>query len=138
MDDDDIDPVSAPLPETRSTILVIDDDEDWRVALKDWLELEGFRVIGIARGEWTLSAIDLYRPALVVIDNQMPGAQIGLELLPTMRRRWPDLPIVMMTAFGGGVTANEALRRGATLYFDKPFRLADLVGAIRRHLPKGS
>lgn len=129
--------MSVPLPETHSTILVIDDDEAWRVALKDWLEREGFRVVGIARGEWTFAAIDLYRPALVVIDNQMPGPQIGLDLLPVMRQRWPELPIVMMTAFGGRVTADEALRRGATVYFDKPFRLADLVGEIRRHVNPG-
>ena len=68
----------------------------------------------------------------------MPGAQIGLDLLPAMRRRWPDLPIVMMTAFGGRVTADEALRRGATVYFDKPFRLADLVDEIRLHLAPSS
>ncbi|MGH7341033.1 MAG: response regulator [Candidatus Rokuibacteriota bacterium] len=50
----------------------------------------------------------------VVLDNQMPGPAIGLELLPVMRERWPELPIVMMTAFGGRLTADEALRRGAT------------------------
>ena len=118
----------------RPTILVIDDDQDWRAALKDSLEREGFSVVGIARGEWILSAVDLYRPALVVIDNQLAGPVLGLELLPTMRQRWPDLPIVMMTAFGGRVTAEEALRAGATVYFDKPFRVADLVEQIQRHV----
>jgi two-component system response regulator FlrC len=91
-------------------------------------------VVGIARAEWVLSAIDLYRPALVVIDNQLAGPVMGLELLPTMRRRWPDLPIVVMTAFGGRATAEEALRAGATVYFDKPFRVADLVEQIHRHV----
>lgn len=120
--------------DTAPTILVFDDDDTWRTALKDHLEREGFRVVGVARTEWAFSAIDLYRPAVVVIDNQMPGPTVGLELLPAMRQRWPELPIVMMTAFGGRITADEALRRGATAYFDKPFRVADLVGAIRQHI----
>jgi DNA-binding NtrC family response regulator len=117
---------------------VVDDDEAWRTALKDLLEREGFKVVPVARTEWTFPAIDLYRPAAVVIDNQMPGAVAGIELLSPMRARWPELLIVMMTAFGGRLTADEALRRGASVYFDKPFRVADLVGEIRRHLGKAS
>jgi two-component system, NtrC family, response regulator len=119
-------------------ILVVDDDDTWRTALKDLLEGEGFRVIGLARSEWTFPAIDLYHPAAVVLDNQMPGPIAGLELLPTLRERWPELLIVMMTAFGGRLTAAEALRRGANLYFDKPFRVAALVGEIRRHIGQAS
>lgn len=121
-----------------STVLVVDDDEAWRSALKDCLEREGFRVIGVARGEWTFAAIDLYHPAAVILDNQMPGPAIGLDLLPGMRERWPRLPIVMMTAFGGRLTADEAQRRGASAYFDKPFRIDDLVGEIRRQIGERS
>jgi DNA-binding NtrC family response regulator len=116
----------------RPTVLVVDDDEAWRAALKDSLEREGFHVVAVARSEWTLPAIELYRPAVVVIDNIMPGPTIGLDLLPALRRRWPNLPIVMMTAFGGRGTEDEALRQGATAYFDKPFRVADLAGEIHR------
>jgi DNA-binding NtrC family response regulator len=131
---DQKDAVEAEVPDVRArpTVLVVDDDEAWRAALKDSLEGEGFHVIGVARSEWTASAIELYRPAAVVLDNQMPGALIGMDLLPTLRRRWPSMPIVMMTAFGGRGTADEALRQGATVYFDKPFRVAVLVGEIRR------
>lgn len=116
----------------QPTVLVVDDDEAWRAALKDSLEREGFHVVAVARSEWTLPAIELYRPAVVVLDNLMPGPMIGLDLLPSLRRRWPALPIVMMTAFGGRGTAEEALRQGATVYLDKPFRVADLVGEIHR------
>lgn len=114
------------------TVLVVDDDEAWRAALKDSLEREGFHVVVVARAEWTMPAIELYRPAVVVLDNLMPGPTIGLDLLPILRRRWPGLPIVMMTAFGGLGTADEARRQGATAYFDKPFRVATLAGEIHR------
>lgn len=125
-------------PDASLTVLVVDDDEAWRTALKDLLEREGFKVVGVARTEWAFSAVDLYHPAAVVLDNQMPGPVAGLELLPIMRQRWPDLLIVMMTAFGGRFTADEALRKGASVYFDKPFRVADLVAAIRRHIGQRS
>ena len=117
---------------TRPTVLVVDDDDAWRAALKDSLEREGFHVIAVARSEWTLPAIELYRPAVLVLDNVMPGPTLGLDLLPTLHRRWPGLPIVMMTAFGGLGTADEALRQGATAYFDKPFRVSDLAEEIHR------
>lgn len=128
----------TPAQETSPMVLVVDDDEAWRSALKDSLESEGFRVVGVARSEWTFSAIELYRPAAVVLDNQIPGPATGLELLPAMRERWPQLPVVMMTAFGGRLTASEALRRGASAYFDKPFRVAELVGEIRRQIGQPS
>jgi DNA-binding NtrC family response regulator len=123
---------------SRPTVLVVDDDEAWRAALKDSLEREGFHVVAVARSEWTLPAIELYRPAVLVLDNVMPGPTLGLELLPALRRRWPDLPIVMMTAFGGMTTADEARRQGATAYFDKPFRVADLAGEIHRLVEGGA
>jgi len=122
----------VPRPAARPTVLVVDDDEAWRSALKDSLEREGLHVVAVARSEWTLPAVELYRPAVLVIDNLMPGPLLGLDLLPVLRRRWPELPIVMMTAFGGRGTADEAVRKGATAYFDKPFRVADLASEIHR------
>ena len=129
-------PATSRTNPTNPTIVVVDDDEAWRTALKDLLEREGFRVVPLSRTEWTFPAIDLYHPSAVVLDNQMPGPIAGMELLPAMRERWPELLIVMMTAFGGRLTGDEALRRGASVYFDKPFRVADLVGEIRRHIEK--
>lgn len=117
-------------------ILILDDDDAWRAALKDSLEREGFTVVGIARSEWILPALDLYRPALVVLDNLMPGPLVGLELLPTLRGRWPSLPIIMMTAFGGRSTADRALALGADGYFDKPFRIAELIQEIRAQIER--
>lgn len=121
-----------PAPQEAPTLLVVDDDEAWRAALKDSLDAEGFRVIVLARAEWTMSAIELHRPDLVILDNQMPGQFLGLELLPLLCNRWPSLPIIMVSAFGGTLTAGQALRLGAASYLDKPFRIADLVTEIRR------
>jgi CheY-like chemotaxis protein len=59
----------------------------------------------------------------------MPGAR-GLDVLPILRRCCPDVPVVLITAFGGPRTRNTALKLGAAAYLDKPFRVGTLLDAI--------
>lgn len=119
------------MTERAPTILIVDDDAAWRLLLEDTLRREGFRVIGESRGDRVMATIDLHRPEVVVLDNQLPGAT-GLFLLAFLHDRWPDLPVLLMTAFGGPLVAEQAQRVGARRYLDKPFPLADLVGEVRR------
>ncbi|HEX9818853.1 MAG TPA: response regulator [Methylomirabilota bacterium] len=121
----------------RLTVVLVDDDGAWRASLGGWLEAEGMRVIRLARGEWIISALETHRPDLVLLDVHLPGLD-GLEVLETVRRRWPTLPIIVMTAFGGPETAELAQRCGATAYLDKPFRLADLTVHIERIAERGA
>lgn len=120
-------PASGPQP----TVLLADDDGDWRAALKVWLERERLRVVALARGDWVVSAIELHQPDLVILDVNLPGAN-GLDLLATIRSRCPRVPVLVTTAFGGPGLADVARRLGATGYLDKPFPLADLLAEIRR------
>lgn len=112
------------------SVVVVDDDTAWLADLETWLAHEGFQVIGISRGEWVLEAVDFHEPDVVVIDLQLPGVD-GLDILGQLRRRWPGLPVIVMTAFGGADIEQRVRRLGATGYFDKPFRLEHLVAAIR-------
>jgi DNA-binding response OmpR family regulator len=112
------------------SVIVVDDDTAWLADLETWLAHEGFQVVGISRGEWVLEAVDFHEPDVVVVDLQLPGAD-GLEILGQLRRRWPALPVIVMTAFGGADVEERVRRLGATGYFDKPFRLEHLVSAIR-------
>lgn len=116
--------------DTGLTLLVVDDDPAWRDAVKEWLEREGFRAIMLARGDWVVHAVDLHRPDVVVLDVNLPGIT-GLEVLRAVERRWPALPVVVMTAFGGPTVGAEARRLGAVAYLEKPFRMATLVEAVR-------
>ena len=59
----------------------------------------------------------------------MPGLT-GLDLLPMLHRDFPQVPVVLVTAFGGRQVAASALRLGAASYLEKPFRLAQLRDAI--------
>jgi DNA-binding NtrC family response regulator len=113
------------------TLLVVDDDPAWRDALKEWLEREGFRVILLARADWIVPAVELHRPDVILLDVNLPGAS-GLDVLGGLERRWPALPVVIMTAFGGPGIGAEARRLGAVAYLEKPFRMAALVAEIRR------
>jgi CheY-like chemotaxis protein len=73
-------------------------------------------------------------PAAIILDHEMPG-DWGLEILPTLRQRWPAIPVVIITAFGGPKARETATRLGAAAYLDKPFRVADLVSIVRRVAP---
>jgi two-component system, NtrC family, nitrogen regulation response regulator GlnG len=112
-------------------LVVVDDDDSWRGLLETWLDREGCRAIMIARAEWVLQAIDQHHPDVVVLDVELPGGN-GLDVLASLRRRWPSLPVIVMTAFGNAVVADRARRLRADAYLEKPFRLAALVAEIRR------
>ena len=116
-----------------TTVLLVDDDGDWRAALEHWLQGEGMRGIGLGRGEWITSAIDTHRPDVVLLDIHLPGLD-GLQILEVLRLRWPSLPVVVMTAFGGFETGELARRCGATGYLEKPFRMAELMSELARAL----
>lgn len=116
-----------------TTILVVDDDGGWRAALEDWLRGEGMRGIGLGRGEWVTSAVHTHRPDVVLLDIHLPGLD-GLQVLQAIRHRWPDLPVLMMTAFGGREIGDLARQWGATAYLEKPFRMGDLMTELGRVL----
>jgi DNA-binding NtrC family response regulator len=124
-------PVSGAERKPCLTLLVVDDDSAWRDALKEWLEREGFRAVMLARADWIVPAVELHRPDVIVLDVNLPGAS-GLDVLDGLGRRWPALPVVIMTAFGGPGVGNTARRLGAAAYLEKPFRMGILVDEIRR------
>jgi DNA-binding NtrC family response regulator len=112
-------------------VLVVDDDAAWRAAVKTWLEADGFRVVMLGRADWVAHAVEFHHPDVVVLDIHLPGAN-GLDVLDTVGRRWPTLPVIIMTAFGGPAVGDTARRRGAVGYLEKPFRMTRLVHEIRR------
>ena len=114
-----------------ATILIVDDDTEWLADLNNWLGHDGFHAVGISRGEWVVEAVDFHEPDVVVLDIHLPGSD-GLAILGQLHRRRPDIPVIVMTAFGGFDVENRARMLGAAAYFDKPFRVSDLVSALRR------
>ena len=111
------------------TVLIVEDDSEMRALLRDVLEREGHRVIDRASGRGLASLVERERFDVVVLDKEMPGTN-GLDLLAFLRHRLPGVPVVFITAFGGPAVADEAARRGAFSYIEKPFRVSAIVDAI--------
>lgn len=101
-----------------------------RLLLRDWLERDGYHVLDEPSADRLLSVARASRLDVVILDKEMPGRG-GLDVLPAFRRQWPEVPVILITAFGGSAVAQEALRLGAHTYLEKPFQLRALREAVR-------
>src|ERR1039458_9577054 len=95
-----------------ASILVIDDEAGIRESLEVLLTLEGYGVKMANDGEQGLRMLELENFDLVLLDLALPG-QSGLELLPQIKERQPELPVIMITAYGTVDNVVEAVRAGA-------------------------
>jgi CheY-like chemotaxis protein len=97
--------------------------------LREVLTEGGFRIAEAATSEELVGLAPRVEPAAIILDHHMPGAR-GLDVLPLLRRCCPDVPVVLITAFGGPRTRDTALKLEAAAYLDKPFRVGTLLDAI--------
>ena len=116
-------------PRPAARVLVVDDDDEMRILLRRTLEFDGYEVTERDRGTHVLEALRGAPFDLIILDKEMPGLT-GLDLLPMLRREFPQVPVVLVTAFGGRQIAASALRLGAASYLEKPFRLGQLRDVI--------
>lgn len=125
-------------PESKGAhVLVVEDDFEMARLMKDVLRREGYRVTIARRGDAALALVESEAFDAYVLDKEMPGAD-GLDVLSTIRRRFPRHPVIFITAFGGFLVAETALRRGANQYLEKPLKLADLLTALESSLVDAS
>jgi len=120
----------------RSKILVLDDDEQIRAALRRALLYAGFDVIVAATGEEALEKALQSSPDLAILDIMLPGMD-GLEVCRRLREDRPDLPIIMLTARDAVADRVAGLDIGADDYVVKPFALEELMARVRAHLRHG-
>jgi len=114
-------------------ILVVDDDEETVTLLREILSKEGYNVDTAADGKTALDRINSRSPDLVISDIHMPDLD-GMGLLAELRVRHPDVPVILMTAYGSLKTAVDGLRSGAFDYLSKPFIVDDIRLVVRRAL----
>lgn len=113
----------------RPRILIVEDDHDLREALVTTLELARFRVEEAASAEQALELLARTPVDMVVSDVNMPGLS-GHELLAEIQRRYPGLPVMLITAYGQISHAVSAMQSGAIDYLVKPFEPQVLVDAV--------
>jgi DNA-binding NtrC family response regulator len=119
--------------ESKARILVVDDEVNARTALVELLRDEGYAVESAADGFKAVGKAAEFGPDLVVTDLKMPGMD-GLQLLAKLRENDPDLPVILMTAFGDVETAVKAMRSGARDYLTKPVNVGELSVVVAREL----
>lgn len=118
-----------------ATIAVVDDDAAIRVALSSLLRSMGYAARLFPTAEAFLADQTEPPPDCVLTDVQMPGMN-GLELQDTIRRRTPDLPVIMITAFPSPAIRERALAAGALQYLNKPVEAETVARCIQQALER--
>jgi two-component system NtrC family response regulator len=115
------------------TILIVDDEKNYLVVLEALLGPEGYEIITADNGRDALRLVRESDLDLVITDIKMPGMS-GMELLEECKKVKPELPVIMMTAFGTIETAVEAMKNQAYDYITKPFQNEQLKLTVRKAL----
>jgi DNA-binding NtrC family response regulator len=114
------------LTDSRTRVLVVDDDKAVRAALRVNLEKAGLDVRLASTAEEALRVLHDHPMDIVLTDVKMPGAS-GLELLREVKSRWPDIQVVVMTGQGTVEDAVRAMKHGAADYIIKPVSKEELL-----------
>ncbi len=117
----------------KPQILIVDDEDLFREDLASLLREEGYECRTAATGEEGLAIAHQGEPDLVLCDLSMPGLG-GVEVVDDLAIEQPDLPVVLMTAYGSLDTAIEAFRKGAADYLLKPLQDEELLVKLTRCL----
>lgn len=116
---------------TGRIILVVDDDKFMRVAVCDSLKDDGYELVEAEHGDAALAQLDRISPDLVILDLFMPQKS-GLETLGEIRKRDPELPVLILSSLDTTATIEEAIRLGATDFISKPFHPMEISLAVRK------
>lgn len=125
---------SATASQDTRTILIVEDDDALREALAESLGDDGFATFAADGGAAALTILQAHSIDLVISDVQMSPME-GTELLRKIKQVQPELPVILMTAYGTIQKAVDAMRDGAAHYLVKPFAADTLVETVRRFLP---
>jgi cyclic di-GMP phosphodiesterase len=121
----------VPLSEGSVSVLVVDDEEPIRNALKKFLTQQGYEVATAGSGDEAIKVLQRQKIACMLLDVRMPGRS-GIDLVPQVMELEPSIAILMLTAVNDATTAALCMQRGAMDYLTKPIDLSDLARAILR------
>jgi DNA-binding response OmpR family regulator len=113
-----------------SKILIIEDEPDMVLGLKDNFEFEGYEVITAPDGATGLERARAHKPDLVILDIMLPKLS-GLEVCKALRSEGLEVPIIMLTARGQEIDKVVGLELGADDYVTKPFSIREVLARVR-------
>ena len=114
-------------------VLIVDDEENTRIGLVKLLAQEGYDAKAVADGFEALEYLKGGRIDLVITDINMPGMN-GLVFLRELNQTYPEIKVVMITAYGGVGSYLESMNLGALEYLHKPVKLKDLRAVLGKVL----
>lgn len=117
------------MSEKNAHILIIDDEKNYLLVLQTLLEDEGYTVTALSDPETALAFLQESDVDVVVTDMKMPRIT-GLDVLERVKKQWPYIPVLIMTAFGTIESAVETMKYGAFDYITKPFSNDELLLSI--------
>ena len=119
--------MSVPLP----PVLVVDDEKNMRLSLQTVLKGEDYAARAVESAEEALTLLAREEFFMVITDARL-GGMSGYEFLAKIHNQWPDLPVLMLTAYATPKLAVEAIKAGAIDYVSKPFAPEELLHAVTR------
>jgi CheY-like chemotaxis protein len=119
------------------SVLVADDDQELLLVLKEGMEKykDEFNVLLAGDGQAALQKLESHSVSLVVADLKMPGMD-GFSLLARISEYYPDIPVIVITAYGSDQIREMVHQNGAAGYLEKPFMIDDLVREMRSVMEK--
>ena len=116
-----------------SDILIVDDERDIHELISDILEDEGFVTRLAGNSDDAIAAINAEPPALMILDIWLKDSRMdGIDILKTVKRDNPDVPVVIISGHGNIEIAVAAIKQGAYDFIEKPFNIDQLMVVIRR------
>ena len=114
-------------------ILIVDDERDIRELISDILEDEGFATRLAGNSDEAMNAVNQEPPGLIILDIWLKDSRMdGIDILKTVKRDNPDVPVVIISGHGNIEIAVAAIRQGAYDFIEKPFNIDQLLVVIRR------
>ena len=112
-------------------ILLVDDEEFFVKCLMAYInKIENLRADIAFNGEEALKLVENEVPDVIVLDLKMPGID-GIEVLRRVKKAYPDVQVIILTAYGSEKDKNDCLRLGAFKFMEKPFKIKELVQSIQ-------
>ncbi len=113
------------MSQKQGRVMVIEDDQEMRLLLEDFIQEEGYEVRSTDNGSEAFRILAKDEFDLIITDVRMPGLS-GLDILPGIRKLQPHSAIIVITAFGSEEVYTRAIERGADGYLEKPISLEQL------------
>ena len=115
------------------SILLVDNEANVRIVFSDVLTRAGYRVNAVEDGHEAVKEVEEKTYNLALVDLRMPKMD-GIEVLENIKKRKPEIPVIIYTGYGSVATAVEAMRKGASDYLTKPFSPDELMLSIKKAL----